>query len=81
MTRVEPRKMSKSKLKAHMLAVFRELEESGEELVVTDNNRPVLRIVPYIEATSVEQAFQRVRGRLVLHEDPDVPTVDEWDEA
>ncbi|MGE0487667.1 MAG: type II toxin-antitoxin system Phd/YefM family antitoxin [Vulcanimicrobiota bacterium] len=73
--------MSKSKLKAHMLAVFRELEESGEELVVTDNNRPVLRIVPYIAATSVEQAFQAVRGRLVLHEDPDVPTVDEWDEV
>ena len=38
--------ISKSKLKTHMLRVFREIEESGEELIVTDRNRPVLRIQP-----------------------------------
>ena len=38
--------ISKSKLKANMLRVFREIEASGEELIVTDRNRPVLRISP-----------------------------------
>ena len=38
--------ISKSKLKAKMLAIFRELEASGEELIVTDRDRPVLKIVP-----------------------------------
>ena len=41
--------ISKSKLKAHMLRVLREIEENGEELIVTDRNRPALRIQPIKE--------------------------------
>ena len=66
--------ISKSKLKTHLLKVFRELEESGEELIVTDRNRPVLRIVPYKERRDVKDAFADLRGRLELLEDPDLPT-------
>lgn len=80
-TLVTMKSISKSKLKAHMLRIFRELEESGEELVVTDNNRPVLRIVPYKKSQSVDQAFSALRGKIVFHEDPDTPTLEEWDEA
>ena len=32
--------ISKTKLKANMLRVFREIEASGEELIVTDRNQP-----------------------------------------
>ena len=39
---------SKSKLKAHMLRVFREIEETGEEWVVADHNLPVLHINPIV---------------------------------
>jgi prevent-host-death family protein len=38
--------ISKSKLKARLLEILREVEESGQELIVTDHGRPVLRIVP-----------------------------------
>ena len=38
--------ISKSKLKAHMLRIFREIEQTGEDLIVTDHNQPVLRISP-----------------------------------
>ena len=38
--------VSKSHLKAHMLRLFREVERSGEALVVTDNNKPVLKSSP-----------------------------------
>jgi antitoxin (DNA-binding transcriptional repressor) of toxin-antitoxin stability system len=41
--------ISKSKLKANMLQIFRELEASGETLIVTDHNKPVLKIVPIKE--------------------------------
>lgn len=76
MTRVT---VSKSKLKARMLEMFRELEERGGELVVTDHGRPVLRITPIRERVSVAEAFTDLRGGLVFHEDPDAPTTQEWD--
>lgn len=73
--------ISKSKLKAHMLRVFREIEASGEELVVTDRNRPVLRIQPITPKKSVEDVFGDFQGQLVFHEDPDAPTIDDWTEV
>ena len=45
--------ISKSKLKANMLRIFREIEESGEEWIVTDHNRPVLRIQPIAQKKTV----------------------------
>lgn len=40
-------RVSKSKFKPRALEFFRQVEESGEELVVTDKGRPVVKIVPY----------------------------------
>jgi prevent-host-death family protein len=73
--------ISKSKLKTHLLKVFRELEESGEELIVTDRNRPVLRIVPYRKRKDVKDAFADIRGSLKLLEDPNLPTTEEWEDV
>lgn len=73
--------VSKSKLKTHMLQIFRQIEQSGEEIIVTDNNRPVLRIQPIVHKARVEEVFSPYRGKLVLHENPDIPTIDEWNEV
>ncbi len=71
--------MSKSKLKAHMLRVFREIEASGETLVVTDRSVPVLKITPIKDKEeSVESLFAPFRGKVIFHEDMNLPTVDEW---
>lgn len=68
--------ISKSKLKANMLRIFRELEDSGEELIVTDRRRPVLRILPIARKKSVEEVFGAIRGGVIYHEDIDLPTAD-----
>ncbi|HEY6562710.1 MAG TPA: type II toxin-antitoxin system prevent-host-death family antitoxin [Polyangiaceae bacterium] len=73
--------VSKSALKAKMLEYFRRVEESGEELVVTDNNEPVLRIVPIRKRVPAATLFADVRGRVVYHEDPVLPTTDEWSQT
>ena len=73
--------ISKSRLKANMLRVFREIEASGEELIVTDRGRPTLRIQPIGRKKSVEEVFEDFQGRLVFHEDPNAPTVEEWVET
>ena len=73
--------VSKSSLKARMLEYFRKVEETGEELVVTDNNRPVLRIVPIRRRVPAAEMFADVRQRIVYRDDVLSPTTDEWPET
>ena len=70
--------ISKSKLKANMLRVFRDIEETGEEWVVTDHNRPVLLIKPIIRKKSVEEMFGGIQGKVAYRENIDRPTAGEW---
>ncbi len=73
--------ISKSKLKANMLRVFRDIEETGEELIVTDHNRPVLRIQPIEGKKTVDEVFGTIQGKVIYGEDVNAPTVDEWTES
>ena len=73
--------VSKSYLKTHMLRLFRQVEKEGAELVVTDNNRPVLKIVPFAEKQSVADVFGDVRGNVGYNEDINAPTAEEWGEV
>jgi prevent-host-death family protein len=73
--------VSKGVLKARMLEYLRRVEETGEELIVTDNNRPVVRIVPIRVRVPAADLFADVRGRAVYHEDILAPTIDEWPET
>ena len=71
----------KGKLKARLLSYLREVENSGEELVVTDRGVPTVRIVPYRAKEEVERLFAAERGRVVYHDDLDESTLDEWEDA
>ena len=73
--------VSKSVLKARMLEFFRQVEQTGEELVVTSDGQPVLKVVPYVETISVDAAFADVRGKLSWTGDLDEPTQSEWKDA
>lgn len=73
--------ISKGKLKATMLRVFREIEQTGEELIVTDHNRPVLKIEPIRLKQDVRRVFGDVKGPVIYHEDLTTPTAVEWEEV
>ena len=74
------RTISKSKLKANMLRIFREIEESGEELIVTDRNQPALVIRPIKGKRSVDEVFAAYRGKMrILEEDVNSPTSADWE--
>lgn len=73
-------RISKSKFKANMLEIFREIEQSGEELLVADHDRTVLRIQPFRKGLTVEQAFGDIQGKPKFYEDPNTPITDEWGE-
>lgn len=73
--------ISKSKLKATMLEVFRELEATGGELIVTERGRPVLKVTPIRPKRTVEELFGAIQGQVVYLEDINTPTIDEWSEV
>jgi antitoxin (DNA-binding transcriptional repressor) of toxin-antitoxin stability system len=73
--------ISKSKLKARMLQIFREIEQSGEDLIVTDHDQPVLRIQAIAKKRSVGEVFGALQGQVIYNEDVNTPTLDEWREA
>lgn len=56
--------VSKSKLKAQMLGIFRRLEEEGGELIVTDNGRPTLKVVPIRQKISAAILFADQRKKI-----------------
>lgn len=73
--------ISKTRLKADMHRILNEIEQSGAEVIVTDNNRPVLRIQPIrneLNKVTVEEAFADVRGKVKSHEDTNAPSTSEW---
>ncbi|MBP7866098.1 MAG: prevent-host-death protein [Acidobacteria bacterium] len=71
--------ISKSRLKARMLQVFREIEEEGGELIVTDHNQPVLKIVAIPKKKDIRELFADAQGKVVFLEDLTTPTRDEWE--
>lgn len=47
-------------------------------MIVTDHNRPVLRIQPIAQNKTVEEVFGTIQGKVIYREDINTPTTDEW---
>lgn len=70
--------VSKSRLKARALEYFREVERTGEELIITDRGKPVLKLIPYREHPT--EALRALRDTVVRYEDPTEPVGEEdWE--
>jgi prevent-host-death family protein len=61
--------ISKSKLKAKILEYFRQVEESGEEIIVTSHNQPVLRILPIKQIKKTRELFSDLWGKVTIPKD------------
>lgn len=70
--------VSKSRFKAKALDYFRQVEKTGEELVVTDRGKPVLKIVPF--RGEAGEAVRSLRGSVLRYDDPTAPVaVEDWE--
>jgi antitoxin (DNA-binding transcriptional repressor) of toxin-antitoxin stability system len=74
------KKVSKSVFKARALEFCREVEASGESLILTDHGRPVLEVRPYKEdELDPQETLQR---SVVRYDRPTDPIADdEWESA
>jgi len=72
--------VSKSEFKAKALEFFRQVEASGQSVIVTDHGKPVLEVRPY---RSIERnPLDVLRGSVVRYVNPTEPiAADEWDVA
>jgi prevent-host-death family protein len=75
------RSVAKGQLKAKLLEYMRTVETTGEELVVTDNKVPVLKIIPYVRTKDPAEVFADVQGKVAYHGDILAPETAEWDET
>ena len=73
-----PQSVSKSQFKPHSLEYFRKIEQTGEELVITDHGRPVLKVVPYV--ADPEECFRGLRNTVLQYDAPLEPVgVECWE--
>ena len=72
--------ISKTKLKSKLLELLRLVESEGEEIIVTDRGRPVVKISQYISSPSTEELFGKIRGKVQYFEDLTTSTTEEWSE-
>lgn len=70
--------LSKSQFKPKSLEYFRQVQETGEPIIITDHGKPVLKIVPY--TPSLDELLKALRGSVVRFDDPLEPVgVDDWE--
>ena len=71
--------VSKSQFKAKALEYFRQVEASGESVVVTDHGQPTLEVRPYRPLT--RNPLEILRGTVRRYDDPLAPVGEEHWEA
>jgi prevent-host-death family protein len=70
--------VAKSKFKPRALQYFREVQNTGRELIITDRGKPVLKIVPYSEKPS--DTLSLLRESVIKYENPTEPVgLDDWE--
>jgi prevent-host-death family protein len=71
--------VSKSKFKPQALEYFRQVEESGEPLIITDRGKPVLKILPY--GKEPLKGLEALRDSVVKYNKPLEPVgLDDWEQ-
>lgn len=65
------RKISKSQFKPRALELFREVEATGQPLIITDNGTPTLEIRPYTPPHT--NPLEALRGSVLFFEPPAEP--------
>jgi prevent-host-death family protein len=75
---MKERVVSKAAFKAHALEVLRQVEATGEPVLVTDHGRPVVKVIPYFGDD--DAVLASLRGSVVSYLDPTEPVdTENWE--
>jgi prevent-host-death family protein len=76
---VQGKQVSKSEFKAKALEYFRQVEASGESVIVTDHGKPALEVRPFRGMD--RNPLDVLRGTVVRYDNPTEPIDVEWEAA
>ena len=76
---MQANQVSKTEFKAKALEFFRQVEASGESVVVTDHGKPTLEVRPF--RPSEREPLDILAGSVLRYEDPMEPVEVEWEAA
>ncbi len=70
--------ISKSRFKPQALQYFREIQESGQEVIITDHGKAVLKISPFQEKP--KNVLVELRNSVIKYDDPfDPVALEDWE--
>ena len=70
--------ISKSRFKPQALKYFRQIQENGQELIITDHGKPVLKISSFQEEP--QAVLEELRNSVKRFDDPLEPVaLDDWE--
>lgn len=76
---MQGKQVSKSEFKAKALEYFRQVEASGESVIVTDHGKPALEVRPFRGMD--RNPLDVLRGTVVRYDNPTEPIDVEWEAA
>jgi len=72
--------ISKTKFKAHALEVLREIEQSGEPIIITDRGKPTVEIKKLRQRN--DEPLDMLKGSVIKFDGATEPIgVDDWENA
>ncbi|MCK5098940.1 MAG: type II toxin-antitoxin system Phd/YefM family antitoxin [Desulfobacteraceae bacterium] len=70
--------ISKSKFKPQALKYFRNIEETGQEIIITDRNKRVIKIIPYQDEPPI--ILKELRNSIQFYDEPLEPVAEnDWE--
>ena len=70
--------ISKSAFKPQALKYFRQIEEQGQEIIITDHAKPVIKIIPYRQEPHT--ILEELRNSVLQYDNPLDPVgQDDWE--
>jgi antitoxin (DNA-binding transcriptional repressor) of toxin-antitoxin stability system len=72
--------ISKSQFKPKALEIMRQIEKTGQSIIITDHGRPSLELRPYIADQIKQEPMDYLKGSVLDYVDPTEPVGSEdWE--
>ncbi len=72
--------VTKKQLKIQLEQILELLETENEEIIVTDQGKPVIKLSKYQPSTPTKELFAPLRGKVKYYEDLTTPITEDWEE-
>jgi antitoxin (DNA-binding transcriptional repressor) of toxin-antitoxin stability system len=72
--------VDKKQLKEKLAELLQLVELEGEEILVIDGNKPIVKSSQYQKPTTTKELFKDMRGKVKYFEDLTTSTTEEWQE-